>query len=386
MNKNIFITYIIPFMLVLVLTANASAPVVMMDTDYPIMPIANTVSGYTVQGFASYLKSAGQITYSTVDLTSGTYVYFGYWQSYAYGFRISLPSTSSSGYLTVTGLTPMAYGRTSQPTQNATWTTSTSSTSFWSVPLSYCLSGSSSSLYQLSDIEQYGSFPSYDGTVYVPAHTDTLYLYIFSTFVGAGIRSGYWFNPGLYMLNPSIMFTPDYHPPEYTSQLNTLISSVNGISSYLPNLVSPSYTTHLNDIISNMKSISDQLSQLTTPSAMSSFESAYIERMQDQLNKTENLLTAENPALPNNGDIAGFAEDVQNGLGLSGSSFSSDDFAEAAAGYGGSSGTSAGGPWEFFTQAVADSLSGDTMTVGLNDDDYIYAWMDETQRRWSLWN
>lgn len=122
-----------------------------------------------------------------------------------------------------------------------------------------------------------------------------------------------------------------------------------------------------------------------SPSEMEKFESGYLDKMDNQLAQIEDMMSSANPALPNGGDVAGFASDVQGGLGVNGSSFDAAAFSEATSAFSGASATEAGGPWEFFTQSVADFLSGDTMSVGLADDDYIYAWFDEMQRRYGAW-
>lgn len=139
----------------------------------------------------------------------------------------------------------------------------------------------------------------------------------------------------------------------------------------------------LESILSAIQSFSDAAS---VPSAMEQFEQRYLEKMEGQLSQVEDMMSPDNPALPNGGDIAGFASDIQNGLGVSGSAFNASEFSDALSAFSGAEATAAGGPWEFFTQAVADSLSGDAQTAGLNDDDYIYAWLEMMQGRYSSWS
>lgn len=122
-----------------------------------------------------------------------------------------------------------------------------------------------------------------------------------------------------------------------------------------------------------------------TPSEMTKFEDAYIEAMSGQLSGVEHLISPENTALPNNGDFVGFVTDIQDGLGINGSSFNAARFGSALSEFGSSDAVGSGGPWEFFSQAVADSLSGDISLVGLADDDYIYVWLDEMRRRYGQW-
>lgn len=143
------------------------------------------------------------------------------------------------------------------------------------------------------------------------------------------------------------------------------------------------------DIAVSNREILDVLKELSVSasqqSPMEQFENNYLDKMEGQLDQIEDMMSSANPALPNGGDIAGFASDIQDGLGISGSSFSSSEFSEALSAFSGSEATAAGGPWEFFTQAVADSLSGEAQTVGLNDDDYIYIWLEQAEGRAGRW-
>lgn len=159
-----------------------------------------------------------------------------------------------------------------------------------------------------------------------------------------------------------------------TVLLSQILQAVQADSGY--NQQSASY---LSDILSSLRDISGY------QSPMEKFENAYLEKFDEQISKTEDFISPSNPVLPNNGDVAGFVNDISDGLGLSGSSFSAAEFSDATSAFSGSSATGSGGPWEFFSQEVANSLAGGTSAVGLNDDDYIYAWMDDAMRRYSKW-
>lgn len=162
--------------------------------------------------------------------------------------------------------------------------------------------------------------------------------------------------------------------------------------SYLPGILSQLTDTgnYVRRISVNSDVIVEYLKDLSivsgTPSEMQKFEDAYLQQQSNQLSQVESMMGSQNTALPNGGDFAGFVSDVQDGLGLSGSSFSASDFSSATSKFGDSSATGAGGPWEFFSGSVRDSLSGDSSSIGLFDDDYIYVWFDEMQRRYGLWN
>lgn len=145
----------------------------------------------------------------------------------------------------------------------------------------------------------------------------------------------------------------------------------------------------VSDLVISNRGILDTLEKLTgiasTPSALEQLQDRYMEKMEDQLSQVEDMMDPSNTALPNNGDIAGFVSDIQDGLGVNGGSFNPSEFSDALSAFGDASSTGAGGPWEFFTEAVRDSLAGDTSPAGLADDDYIYAWLEQLQGRYDLW-
>lgn len=118
---------------------------------------------------------------------------------------------------------------------------------------------------------------------------------------------------------------------------------------------------------------------------MEQFEAEYLDKFHDQLSKTDNALSPSNPALPNGGDIGGFVTDVSEGLGITGSSFTGQEFNAATGGFTGNDSTGIGGPWEFFTQGVADDLSGDSPAGIDTDYDPILAWVEDSERWLKSW-
>lgn len=153
--------------------------------------------------------------------------------------------------------------------------------------------------------------------------------------------------------------------------------------SYEVNTLPVDYTDILYQILTAVKSLVAQGGEL---SPMEQFENDYLDNFSGQISQAEQAISPSNPALPNGGDVGGFVSDLGSGLGLSGSSFSASDLNEAASGFSGAEATAPGGPWEFFTQGVADSLSGDApMSI---DDDYdpILAWLEDSERRWGTWS
>lgn len=262
------------------------------------------------------------------------------------GFVVSIPPNNVPGYLYTSGIFPVSlsnYSGSSAGWQTTTAYLSISNPTFYFFSTSLLNTGINDGI-----INQYPSI----GSVYVPAHDDYIYLYLFTMFTSPfRIDSA-----GVYVSqSPSIYFVPESSVSTGQS-LDAILGAIKEQTSVIEN------------------------------DPMSSFEDRYLETQQDQLNQIEDMMTSSNSSLPNDGNITGFASDVQSGLGLSGSSFNPSDFQSATEAFGNSSAVSAGGPWEFFSQSVADSLSGGTSSVSLNDDDYIYQWLDESQRRYSIWN
>lgn len=273
---------------------------------------------------------------------------------------ISVVSGSNIGYVSIT---PNA---SSSPSQSLT-----SSPGITSLPISsalFSLYDNDSELSRLGDVSS-GSTSNF---VY-HADNDISSFDLFLSFgssAGSGTINTSW-NLTNFVINVDVV-SPAIEPT--IGDIADLLSEGNG---YLRHI-----SVNTDTIIEYLVDLSNSSS---TPSAMEEFERAYLEKMNGQLSQVDDMLGPENTALPNGGDFSGFVSDVQDGLGISGSSFSASEFSAATSAFGGSSATSAGGPWEFFSQAVADSLAGDTQSVGLNDYDYIYQWFDMIQGRCGLW-
>lgn len=127
-----------------------------------------------------------------------------------------------------------------------------------------------------------------------------------------------------------------------------------------------------------------------TPSAMDKFENDYLgdEHISGQLDKAQQFISPSNPGLPNGGDVGGFAEQIQNGMGFNGSSFDSEKFQQATDAFKvDSTSTGEGGMWWFFSQDVADSLAHDDAATVSDDDGQSLqdAWVEQIKRRWGNW-
>lgn len=377
--KKYFVLFVLLLLFVLLFVpASASAPDIIIPIrdesspyvfDYPVLPIVS-LNSYSL---AAFFANPYLVSYNSNFSSSTLCVYGGAGHGVG-GFFVEIPPSLSSGNLYVYGVFPCL-------------TTYASLSYGWNLNLSISLAGyrALSPFYMLSSTNlniqnqvlssSFDQRMPFDGSVYIPAHPDNyLYLYVYNPFVYDDSTTG---EGAVWLPSAFITFVPDSVPVNYSPQLNSLVS--NSSSSLLS----------LNNVLSRVTSIDNQLasySPLLGSSEMEKFEDSYIENMQEQLDGVESMLSPENSALPNGGDFVGFASDIQDGLGVSGSSFNASEFADATSAFSGNDAIAAGGPWEFFSQSVADSLSGDTQTVGLSDDDYIYAWLEESQRRYGLWS
>lgn len=317
-------------------------------------------SGYSVTAFVG---RSGSVDYNPMSYGTATFKRMASAANstaliqMTFGYVITLPPTSQSGYIYVSGILPIyLYSSSSGDVPNS-WSSPSSSSSpliRYTAPTYYFLSDDF--IPYGADFSNFTEYPSI-GSFYVPAHDNSLNLYVISYFTRQnGSTTTYYYGAGAYMSpNASVYFIPD-SSYQTSSDLSAILDAINNQTSVIEN------------------------------DPMSKFEDRYLSTQEDQLDQIEDMLTSSNPALPNNGDISGFISDVSDGLGLSGSSFSSSDFKSASDGFTGSSSVSEGGPWEFFSQGVADSLSGDSSAYGLEPDDYIYAWMDQSKRRYDVWD
>lgn len=285
------------------------------------------------------------------------------------GVIVKLPSNTKSGYYSFVGFYPSVASLSSNTTVG--W--SSRSNACIVAPSTITLGSASK-----SDIVAYSS-SSYASTIYVPAHTSTVYVIIAAFVDSNAFTSNYWCAGGWVQSGAFVSFAAEESLTTVTSaissQTTSINSSVNSAQAALANAINDGFDKTV-----------QALSSIEVSNAFSEYEDRYVENMQDQLAQIEEMLSPRNTALPNGGDIAGFVSDVQDGLGISGSSFSASAFKDATSKFGSANATGSGGPWEFFSQAVVDSLAGDTSSVGLADDDYIYAWLDEMQRRYGLWS
>lgn len=339
--------------------------------DSGIMPLAS-VSGYTVDAFVASGGSSGNANFQVYSSISpgNASVYVSSFTDRIFGYRVTIPASSSSGILSVVGLFPVVSNLTS-PSLSWSNINPSSSPYVYRRSVSYVLSSDSTVL--TSIITNPANFSAVsDISVFVPAHSQVLYLYVYSlydqsTLIGLG---------AYYSRNALISFTPDR---DYSSSLSSINSSLSSINS---NVSSRATESTLKQVLTALQNLASSVGQL---SPMEQFENNYLDNFSGQLDKAENAISPSNPALPNGGDIGGFVFDVSSGLGLSGSSFNSSDFSSAASGFTGSDSTSVGGPWEFFTQVVADDLSGDSpMSIDL-DYDPILAWLARSDGRFSVW-
>lgn len=309
---------------------------------YGGVPIS-VVDGFQVDG---YVYRSG-VEYVSSHPGPGNWYGWGYsasWSGFS-GIRITVPASSYDSLLTVSGVASFVWSKSSSVVG---WSSSTPSS--FSHRATYFLWSPSNPFFSLSTVSP-DFEPFYQGTsIFVPASTAPTFVYIGFSFdtVSNSVYVGSYLSPGF-------SCTRSFLPSQST----------------------------LSQIFTTLQSIGSSLGEL---SPMEQFENNYLENFGDQISQAEHAISPSNPALPNGGDIGGFIGDVTSGLGLSGSSFSASDLNEAASGFSGSNATAPGGPWEFFTQGVSDSLSGDApMSI---DDDYdpILSWLEESERRFGAWS
>lgn len=344
-----------------------------------IMPLAS-ISGYTVDAFCSYQYNQNSTTpgvtnfFTSSSLTSGNCQVYGVGGSIGsrrYGFRVTIPASSVPGTLSIVGLAPALVGGTNSGTISGWTSVSVSSGGLGSGASSYFL-GSSSTLLTVTGSDQ--SYPPFDGSIYIPAHSSTFYLYVFSSVQAT--NSTNWLMGAVYYSGATLSFTPDSSVSigSTLSQILTAINNVNTSTQVTTQAVNGT-TQAVNNLLQD---------QQNAPARKA--EDSFIGKFGSQIDKVEDALSPSNPALPNGGDVGGFTSDLSDGLGLSGSSFSASDLNNAAAGFSGAEATAVGGPWEFFTQVVADDMSGDSpMSVAL-DYDPILAWLERAEGRYGVWS
>lgn len=329
------------------------------------------VNSFTVYAFAV----TSNTTVSTSNITVGQTTYYNHAITQFCGFRVTIPPSTVDGYITTFGINPAFVNYTSG---TPAWVSAAydSVTSYYPPVVNYHLSSLPSYYPKMDPTNVRGEGNLYPGYVFIPAHNDTLYLFVYSSVINynTSMSGGVVFYSGA-----AVQFVPET-AHNYFSTLTGINSNISDLGYKLTginNSIAGS-NTRLSSIASLLETISASVSK-TSP--MEQFESDYLEKFGDQISKAEEALSSSNPALPNGGDIGGFVSDISEGLGLNGSAFSASDFSNALGGYSGSGSVSSGGPWEFFSQAVADSLSGDVASASDGDDDYIYQWYEQIKER-----
>lgn len=339
----------------------ASAQAVPMSSDYDIMPL-DTSQGVYVKAFSNDGTTFYDTAFKTISSGSGSTKTTNTAGDLG-GYVLRIPASSVDGYYIVSGLTPIY------------------STSNYNLSPSYYLSRNTSEIlsHALSNTSFY---PTFYGIIFIPAHTSYLYLYVY-----VSIRSGQF---GYYYNSPSLYFYPSSSmSTDYTSLLNQIISGETSIQSAISQL-QQSNTSGFNKIESALSKIEQATTQL---SPMGQFESDYLQNFESQLNGVEDALLGQgNSSLsglaPEGGDFVGFATDISDGFGFSGSAFNPSQLADAVNGLSGTDAFGVGGPWEFFSQSTADSLAGNSgvNTLLNRPPDYeIYLWILEAEKRRSSW-
>lgn len=346
---------------------------------------AVSVNGYAVDAFfmANHYQN-GVDTYSSVTTASlnanqiAVYNTSKPINSFSYGIRVAIPANASPSYLSVSGFCSAF----SDNFASNSWKTATYS----------------SSTDRLSAFEYYyvsSAFPSYADwfkteniwsgePVFIPAHTGTIYLYLFS--YGRYTNSVTYSTMGLgvYRMSTSSIYLTGGPATDITLQAsNTLLTAIRNA------LTSTGGTNPtLKAIQTSVDAIKNSLSG-GSQSPMDKFESDYLTNFQNQVNKTEDYIGSSSPVLPNNfvsssGGGSSVVDSLSDGFGLSSDSFNESDFNGAVDQLGGSASVNEGGPWYFFTEGVMSGMeTGSASSV--SGDDWLEAWVSDAERRYGLW-
>lgn len=169
-----------------------------------------------------------------------------------------------------------------------------------------------------------------------------------------------------------------------TSAVGGVTSAVGQVSSNVAAVSDAVKTSNnkLEDLKQAAENIEDAVKK---KSAMEQFEEDYLKAQESQLDTVTEMLSPDNPALPNNGNVAGFSKDLSKSLGIKGSDFSFSEFNKALDMIGDTKSDSS--MWSFFSQDTADSMAtpnNKTRSIS-SDDNWLDDYISEAEKRRSLW-
>lgn len=307
---------------------------------------AVSISGFNVTYFARVNTSvytgtsipASQFTgrgVSNSTVTWGIYVDLPASSSPSYlsimGFSVHKSSDSSvSGLTSITSLSSLAGDQGSRPVVGVLLDTSssapelgvTTSPSGYAVPQ---ISGDSSNFLTFS----------------IPSHSQPMRFYLCSS-----VAANYPFFAGVYRSSSASISLDS--SPWITLQIS------------------------INQLLEAVKGIGSSVSQ---PSPMDKFESDYLTNFSGQIDKTEQYIGSDSPVLPDNFLTSGsdgspsMVDSITDNMGFSNSSFDSQKFGDAVGSLSGSSSTGDSGPWQFFTDEVANDMATGGMSYALRPPD-----------------
>lgn len=313
---------------------------------------AVSISDFTVRAFFV----SDSVGFTSDPLTSGSSRVYrsGSMEAISFGFYILLPASSSSSLLTVSGVFPVS---SSSSLTSTGWVTSSSNFIF---PATYFFSGStsvsSSPMLSNGTNALRTNWDNDSVSLYVPSHSSPLYLYFMSTPSGTGISAlGYGAS---YSSGASIILEQSPWISLQTS-VNSLLISVNEIK---------------NSIVGGGQQ-----------SPMDQFESDYLNNFSNQLDKTEQYLGSGSPVIPDNfvsgsGGQPSMVDSITDNMGFSNSSFDSQKFGDAIGSLSGSSSIGDSGPWQFFTEEVANDMSTGGTSYALRPPDPMEEFEDWISR------
>lgn len=209
------------------------------------------VSGYNVYAFSG---GANDSSFFYTPISSGQTLVYNTTNYNNGGIIIEIPANQQSGYLTVAGMFPITCA-----TKNGSgWGAHASGSvgQIWAP--SYVISSNLSYAgLTTNDNAPSGPFP---GMIFVPAHTQTLYLYLFAANSSATYRGG------IVLPNAFIQFLPD--TDQSSTVLQQILTQITNIkneitSSTVDNQYSQEIVDQMDDLLEQIEDLTQQIEDVT---------------------------------------------------------------------------------------------------------------------------
>lgn len=220
-----------------------------------IVPVnASTVVDYSVSAFS--IDNNGAFRSTSLGINQRT-VYGSNTVSYAGGYRVTLPPNSQSGYLIVAGYMPLGSTNTATPA-NGSW--GSPAGTIYILPAYSVVSSSPTAYFPNPSISGQGD--SFNGIIYIPAHSVTLYLFVGSWFTQDVPSNVYRFGAAS-APDASIHFIPDV--PNGSSEVVGGLTEINQSIQNIINQItsSPEANADSEAMVEHMEQLQDRIDELT---------------------------------------------------------------------------------------------------------------------------